>query len=111
MSSSLKTAAVAGVMLVASVSGAFAAHFNTDTKLVDGPSKWASTISYADAGDYVKVLNCGPNYCLVKYDGDKGYVKKWTIDFSGPGPGPGPGPFPPYGPHGCMYGPFGYVCV
>ena len=106
MSFSLKTAAVAGVMLLATVSGAFAAHFSTDTKLLDSPHKWADVVSYADEGDFVKVISCGSSYCFVKYDGDKGYVKKWAIDFDY-------GPKKPWddGPHGCIYGPYGYVCV
>ena len=109
MSFSLKTAAVAGVILLASVSGAFAAHFSSDTKLLDSPNKWADVVSYADEGDFVKVISCGANYCFVKYDGDKGYVKKWAIDFGYNGP-KNNGPWN-NGPYGCVYGPYGYVCI
>lgn len=112
MSFSLKTVAVAGVMLFATVGGAFAANLNTDTKVLDAPTKWANVIDWGSYGDYVKVINCGPNYCLVKIDGIKGYVKKWAIDFNyGPKFPKKPGPFPPYGPYGCVYGPYGYVCI
>lgn len=114
MSFSLKSVAVAGVILLATVGGAFAAHLNTDTKLLDGPSKWASVIDWVSYGDHVKVYSCGQSYCYVKINGEQGYVKKWAIDFNnGPkNPWPkNPGPFPPYGPYGCVYGPYGYVCI
>ena len=112
MSFSLKSVAVAGVILLATVGGAFAAHLDQNTKLLDAPNKWANVVDWGYAGDHVKVINCGPNYCLVKHDGINVFVKKWAIDFSnGPKKPWNNGPFPPYGPYGCVYGPYGYVCI
>jgi len=82
MSFSLKSAAVAGVILLASVGGAFAAQLNTDTKLLDGPSKWASVIDWVSYGDHVKVYSCGPSYCFVKIDGENvsgGWVQRTLV--------------------------------
>jgi SH3-like domain-containing protein len=79
---SLKSAALAATLLVATVSGSFAATMDSDAKLLESPHKWADIVSYVDEGDYVKLLDCGyGKYCFVKIDGDKGYVRKSDIDF------------------------------
>ena len=117
MSTTLKSAAVAGVLLLATVGGAFAARLDHDTKVLDAPSKWADVLDWGYEGDFVKVVTCGPAYCLVKIDGLKGYVKKAAIDFSKGPKKPFPKPYPPYGPspyggpYGCITGPYGYVCI
>jgi SH3-like domain-containing protein len=81
---SLKTAALAATMLVATVGGSFAATLDHDTKLLDSPHKWADVVSYVDEGDYVKVYGCGFGsgyFCKVKIDGDKGFIRKDAIDW------------------------------
>ena len=116
MSFALKSVAVAGVILLATVGGAFAAHLDQNTKLLDAPNKWANVVDFGYAGDHEKVINSGPNYCLVKHDGINVFVKKWAIDFSNGPKKPwnnGPWNNGPYnnGPYGCVYGPYGYVCI
>ena len=116
---SIKTAALAAAVLVATVGGSFAATIDGNTPVKDAPAKWANTVQWAQDGEHVKVLQCQGGYCLVKINGPDGWVKKADIDFNNGGYNPGPFPpygYPPYGygygnPVGCVYGPYGYVCI
>ena len=106
MSLSIKTAAIAGAMLLASVGGSFAATLDHDAPIKSGPHNWSSVVQWADAGDYVKVIQCSGNYCYVKINGPDGWVKKNAIDWNNYGPYPGPSPV-----QACFWGPYGYVCI
>ena len=109
MSFSLKTAALAAAILVATAGGSFAATIDGDTKVLDQPSKWADVVQYAYDGQYVKVLQCQGKYCYVKISGPDGWVRKSDIDFDFNN-----GPFPPKNPspvQACFWGPYGYVCI
>ncbi len=69
-------------------------------------------MQWASDGEYVKILQCQGSYCYVKINGPDGWVKKADIDFGySPSPFPPAPPYPAPGPHGCVYGPFGYICV
>jgi hypothetical protein len=105
MNLSLKTLAVAGAMLVASATGAFAssyAYFDHDTKLFD---KWANVVGYGDGGDQVKVIKCNVDlgfsydFCKVKYHGWKVYVKESAIEWGYQDPTPYPS-----NPQVCVWG-------
>ena len=113
MSLSFKSVAVAGAILLATVGGSFAATIDGNTPVKAGPHKWEDTVQWAFDGQDVKILKCKGAYCYVKISGPDGWVRKADIDFGyGPGPfPPAPGPFPPSGPYGCIYGPYGYVCL
>lgn len=111
MNLSLKTLAVAGALIIASATGAFAssyAYFDHDTKLFDAPSKWADVVGYGDAGDQLKVIKCdlgnNGNFCKIKYNGWKVYVKESAIEWGYQGPSS-----PDV--QACFWGPLGYVCV
>ena len=102
---SIKTAALAATLVLATVTGSFAAKLDDDTKLLDSPHKWADVVADVDEGDHVKILNCGyGKYCYVKIDGDKGYVRKDAIDFGNKYDGDTDVKF-------CFSGPLGYVCA
>ena len=109
MSFSLKTAALAAAILVATAGGSFAATIDGNTKVLDAPHKWADVVQYAFDGQNVKVLQCQGKYCYVKIAGPDGWVRKSDIDFGyiDPWPkNPNPGPV-----SACFYGPYGYVCI
>lgn len=108
MSFSLKTAALAASILVATAGGSFAATIDGDTKVLDAPHKWADVVQYAFDGEYVKVLQCQGKYCYVKINGPDGWVRKSDIDFEFNN-----GPFPPKKSpvQACFWGPYGYVCI
>jgi hypothetical protein len=107
MSLSLKTLALTGAILLATIGGAFAATIDHNTPVKNGPHNWSANIQWASYGEHVKIVKCQGSYCYVKINGPDGWVKKSAIDFSGPGPFPGPFPGPV---GGCFYGPYGYVC-
>ena len=106
MTFSLKSLALATSLLVATAGGSFAATIDGNTPVKAGPHKWEDTVQWAFDGQDVKILKCKGAYCYVKISGPDGWVRKADIDF-----GYGPGPFPPSGPYGCIYGPYGYVCI
>ena len=114
---SIKTVALAGAVLLATVGGSFAATIDGNTPVKDGPAKWANTVQWAQDGEHVTVLQCQNGYCLVKINGPDGWVKKADIDFNnwnGPKKPWKYGYGYPYGyggPVGCVYGPYGYVCI
>ena len=109
MTLSLKTLAITGAILLATVGGAFAATIDHNTPVKNGPHNWSNNLQWASYGEHVKVLQCQGNYCYVKINGPDGWVKKSAIDFNNNNGGPFPGPYP-QGPNGCFYGPYGYVC-
>lgn len=109
MSFSLKTAALAAAILVATAGGSFAATIDGNTKVLDAPNKWASIVQYAFDGEYVKVLKCQGKYCYVKISGPDGWVRKSDIDFGYIDPWPKKGPKGPVS--ACFWGPYGYVCI
>ena len=106
----VKTAAVAGAMLLLSVGGSFAATISYDTKVLDAPKKWADVVQYADEGDWVNVIKCKGQFCYVKIQGPDGWVKKSAIDFGGYYDAD-PYPYNPVPVQACFWGKFGYVCV
>ena len=109
MSLSIKTLAITGAILLATVGGAFAATIDGNAPVKAGPHKWEQTLQWAFDGQHVKVLQCQGNYCYVKINGPDGWVKKADIDFGNNGPFPPNYPNYP-GVNGCFYGPYGYVC-
>lgn len=110
----LKTGAIAATALVLSVSGAFAAtygHVNYDTKVKKSPWSAATTVSYVDEGDYVKIIDYTKNnggWFRIDPPGpnNAGWVKKSAIDlYSDDDYDDEPSV------NFCFYGPLGYVCV
>ena len=109
MTFSLKSLALATVILATTAGGSFAATIDGNTKVLDAPNKWADVVQYAFDGQNVKVLDCQGKYCYVKIAGPDGWVRKSDIDFDYNN-----GPFPPKKPspvQACFWGPYGYVCI
>lgn len=108
----LKTLTIAGAMLVAMIGGASAATLDYNTKVLDAPNKWANVLQWGWAGENVNVQYCGAKYCFVHISGPDGFVKKSAIDFGYPSYPVYPTyPSYPSYPTGCIYGPYGYVCI
>ena len=76
-------------VLLATTAGAFAATTawaDGKVKMKDDPYKSADTIEVLYDGDKVKVLGCfendyGQDWCKIKYEGDKGYVRLSDLSF------------------------------
>ena len=109
MSFSLKTAALAATILVATAGGAFAsqyAYIDHDVIVRQFHANGAPVINTADEGDQVKILGHWGNWYKIKVDGPDGWVKANALDFGGPGYPIDPSPV-----HACFWGPYGYICV
>jgi uncharacterized protein YraI len=52
-----------------------------DTKVRDYPSNSASVVDWAYDGQDVNVKKCKGNWCLVKFDGQSGWVKSNRVAF------------------------------
>lgn len=107
MSLTLKTAALAGALLLASAGGALAAPY----AFVDHHafvrafhSNGAPVVNNVDYGDHVKIIGHWGNWYKIQIPGPDGWVRANALDFT-PGPGPGPGP------GACFWGPYGYICI
>jgi uncharacterized protein YgiM (DUF1202 family) len=107
MTLSLKSAALAGILLATSAGGAFASQYafiDHDVLVRQHHSNGSSIVNSADEGDHVKILAHWGNWYKIKLGGPDGWVRANALDFGGPSyPGPGP--------HACIWGPYGYFCV
>jgi hypothetical protein len=83
----LKIAALASTVILATTVGAFAysAWSDGDSKVKDEPGKWADTVDYLHDGEKVEVLDCfkkkGTVWCEIEHKGPDGYVRKSDLDF------------------------------
>ena len=109
MSFTLKSAALAATLLVASAGGAFASQYavlDHDVLVRAYHANGSTVINSADEGDYVKILAHWGNWYKIKVDGPDGWVKANALDFCGPCY-----PFVPCLLYACFWGPFGYGCI
>jgi hypothetical protein len=108
MSLSMKSAALAGVLLIASAGGAFASQYaviDHDVLIHQYHSNGSTIVNAADEGDYVKILAHWGNWFKIKVDGPDGWVKAGALDFGSPS-------YPDYPTlHGCVWGPYGGFCI
>lgn len=83
MNKTLKTAALAITLVLATAGGAFAATAwaDGDSKIKEEPKKWADTVDYLHDGEKVDVEWCGKHYCLIEHKGPDGYVLKSDLNF------------------------------
>ena len=103
MSFTLKSAALAATLLVATAGGAFASQYavlDHDVLVRAYHANGSAVINSADEGDYVKILAHWGNWYKIQIPGKDGWVKSHVLDFH-----PFPGPFPGYG-----YG-YGSLCI
>ena len=80
----LKSAAIALVVLAGTVGTAFAGYAEIDdtTKVRDEPYKWADVIGYAKEGKKVWVGDCENGFCYIEQKkGKDGWVRKSDLDF------------------------------
>jgi uncharacterized protein YgiM (DUF1202 family) len=109
MSFTLKSAALAATLLVATAGGAFASQYavlDHDVLVRAYHANGSTVINSADEGDYVKFLAHWGNWYKIKVDGPEGWVKANALDFGGPSYPYGSSPV-----HACFWGPVGYVCI
>ena len=84
MSFTLKSAALAATLLVATAGGAFASQYavlDHDVLVRAYHANGSAVINSADEGDYVKILAHWGNWYKIKVDGPDGWVKQSKLDF------------------------------
>jgi uncharacterized protein YgiM (DUF1202 family) len=81
---SLKTAAIATVLVLATSAGAFAATtawIDEDTKVKEDPDWDSDTIAWAHEGQKVKILDHEDGFYYVKRKGKDGWVDEDDVTF------------------------------
>ena len=100
MFATIKTAALASLVLVATTVGAFAAtgHVTQDTKITKYPKYVAMGIGVAKEGEKVWIVDCQGAFCYIERKwGTDGWVLKSRLEVAAPNlpvPPQAPGPFP-----------------
>jgi hypothetical protein len=100
----LKTAAVAAVVLVATAGASMAAQYawvDHNAKVKKHHTLASQTVNWVAEGQKVKVIGSWGNWYKLQIPGKDGWVKSHVLDFQ-----PFPGPFPGYG-----YGYGGSFCI
>ena len=84
MFKTLKIAAVATVVVLASASASFAATFawvNYDSKVRNQHTTQSMVVNYVDEGQKVKVVGSWGNWYKIQIPGKDGWVKANALDF------------------------------
>lgn len=89
ITSTLKTAALALVVLAGTAGTAFAATAwaDGDSKVKSQPKGSSATIDWLHDGEKVSVEWCGKYYCYIEHKGPDGYVRKSDLVFKKYGKG------------------------
>ena len=84
MFKTLKIAALATTVLLATAGSSFAATYawmNYDSKVRNSHTTQSSVINYADEGQKVKVVDSWGNWYKIQIPGKDGWVKAGALDF------------------------------
>jgi uncharacterized protein YgiM (DUF1202 family) len=84
MFKTLKIAAVATVVVLASATASFAATFayvNYDSKVRNQHTTQSMVVNYVDEGQQVKVVGSWGNWYKIQIPGKDGWVKAGALDF------------------------------
>jgi len=108
----LKTAAVATIVILATAGASIAAQYawvDQDAKVRQKAIPNSVIVNHVSEGQKVKIIGQQGNWYKLQIPGKDGWVKKGVLDFH---PGPFPGPFPGYGyGYGSGYGYGGSFCI
>jgi hypothetical protein len=108
----LKTVAIATVVVIATAGASFAAQYawvDHDANVKFKPKNSSQTVNWVEEGQKVKIVGYSGNWVRIKIPGDDGWVKAGALDYA---------PFPAYdddygygGTHVCIGGLYGSLCV
>ena len=110
ISKSIKTAALATIVVLATAGASMAAQYawvDNNSKVKKFHQQASQTVNWVQSGQKVKVIGQWNNWYKIQIPGPDGWVKKQVLDFNY-------NPFPfPNGNGGqiCFTGPNGYICI
>jgi uncharacterized protein YgiM (DUF1202 family) len=107
----LKTAALATVVVLATAGASFAAQYawvDHNSKVRQFHTNASAVVNWVEAGDQVKIIGSWNNWYKIKIPGQDGWVKAGVLEFNNwpndPWPNGGNGQV-------CIGGPHGYFCI
>lgn len=95
----LKTAAIAAALVVATASASFAAsaYVDYDAKVKSQPKNNSQTVNWVEEGQKVQIIGQSGSWVKVKIPGKDGWVKANALDYNY-------APYPVYDDYGPNYG-------
>jgi uncharacterized protein YraI len=89
-------ALAAGLVLSATTAEAAPGHATAYANVRSGPGTGYGVVDHLNKGEYVIVISCGANWCLVHHIGNNGYVSRSLLRNPYYNTGIGKYQFPPH---------------